>query len=108
MTSTLRGLGGLGKNETLLDVGGWRVSKCSGRPVFIFFIKENWICAMTRHHAEPNNILLTRNLSFDPDVRQCSHRLMIPMHFLWAKFENGRQIDNFRGRNMCIIPKGAH
>ena len=38
------------------------VSKRSGRPVF-FIIKENWIWAMTRHHA--NNILLTRNLHFD-------------------------------------------
>ena len=47
------------------------VSKCSGRPIFIFFIKENWICAMTTYHAEPDiNRLLTRNLHFDPDVRQ--------------------------------------
>ena len=38
----------------------------SGRPIFISFIKENWICAMTRHHA--NNILLARNLPFDSDV----------------------------------------
>ena len=29
---------------------------------FLFFIKENWICAMTRLHAEPNiSILLTRS-----------------------------------------------
>ena len=36
---------------------------------------------MTRHHAEPNiNILLTRNLFFDTDVRQWGHRLMIPLH----------------------------
>ena len=36
-----------------------------------FFIKENWICAMTRHHAESNiNILLTRNLPIDSGVRQ--------------------------------------
>ena len=33
-----------------------------------FFIKENWICAMTRHHA--NNILLPRNVPFESDVRQ--------------------------------------
>ena len=33
---------------------------------------------MTRPHAEPNiDILLTRNLSFDPDIRQLSHPLMI-------------------------------
>ena len=36
-----------------------------------FFIIENWICAMTKHHAEPNiNILLTKNLPFDYGVRQ--------------------------------------
>ena len=44
----------------LSDVGEWGVSKCSGRPVFIFFIKENWIYTMTIHHA--NNILLTKTL----------------------------------------------
>ena len=52
----------------------------------IFFVKENWICAMTRHHA--NNILLARNLSFDSDVRQWSHPLMISLHCLWAKSNN--------------------
>ena len=26
-------------------------SDCSGRPIF-FFIKGNWICDMTKHHAE--------------------------------------------------------
>ena len=37
---------------------------------------------MTRHHAGPNiNILLTRNLSFDSDVRKWSHLLMI-MNFV--------------------------
>ena len=46
--------------------GVWGVSKCSGRPIFIFFIKENWICAMTRYHADSNiNILLTKNLPID-------------------------------------------
>ena len=56
MTSTLgvRGRRVQGKNEILLDVGGWGVRECSRRPIFIFFIKENWICAMTRHHAEQN------------------------------------------------------
>ena len=57
MTYTLKE-GGRGKNEMLSDVGGWEVSECSGRPVFIFLIKENWIWAMNRHHAEPSmNIL---------------------------------------------------
>ena len=32
-------------------------SKCSGRPIFIFFYKKkNWICGMTRHHAVSNII----------------------------------------------------
>ena len=70
----------------LSHVGRWGDSKCSGSPTFIFFIKENWICAMTRHHA--NNILLARNLPFDSDVRQWSHPLMIALHCLWAKSNN--------------------
>ena len=71
MTSTWWGGGGGGdKNEILSDLGGWGVSECSGRPIFIFFY---WICAKSRHHAltEPNiDILLTRNLTFRSDVRQ--------------------------------------
>ena len=36
-----------------------------------FFIKENWICGMTRHHAESNiSILLTRNLTINSGVKQ--------------------------------------
>ena len=35
---------------------------------------------MTRHHA--NNILFAKNLSFDSDVRQESHALMIQLHCL--------------------------
>ena len=53
----------------LSDVGSGG-SKCSGRPIFIIFIRENWVCAMTRHHAESKNILLTRNLPIDSGVRQ--------------------------------------
>ena len=64
--------------------GGWGVNECSGRPIFIY-----WICVITRHHAEPNiNILVTRNLPFDSDVRQQSHTLMIPLHYLWDKSNN--------------------
>ena len=51
-----------------MRLGGGGVSECCGRPVFTFFIKENSICAMTRHHA--SNVLLARNLAFDSDVRQ--------------------------------------
>ena len=33
-----------------------------------YFYKENWLCAMTRHHTESNiNILLTRNLGQNSD-----------------------------------------
>ena len=92
-TSTLRvrGRKGVRKKWDVIARRGWRGgggegSKCSGRPIFIFFIKENWICAMTRHHA--NNVLLARNLPFDSDVRQWSHLLMISLHCLWANSNN--------------------
>ena len=42
----------------LSDVGD-KGSKCSGHPIFVIFMKENWICAMTRHHAEPDINILT-------------------------------------------------
>ena len=45
--------------------------KYSGVTNPYFFVDENWICAMIRHHAEPNiNILLTRNFPFDSDVSE--------------------------------------
>ena len=79
----------VGKNEMLFDVGRWGVSGCSGSSLFICFIKENCICAMTRHHTEPNiNILLTKNLHFDYGIREWSHPLMMPLHCLWAKSNN--------------------
>ena len=36
----------------LLDVGGEGVASVLDFQSLIFFIKENWIFAMTRHHAE--------------------------------------------------------
>ena len=55
MTSTLRGLGwGVRQKWDGRRFGG---SECSWRPIFVFFIKVNWICTMTRY-AESNNILL--------------------------------------------------
>ena len=77
----------------LSDVGEWGLRKCSGRPIFIFFIKENWICAMTRHCAEPKNTLSTKNLPFDSYFREWSHSLMILLHCLWA-----RSINRMRGQ----------
>ena len=63
--------------------------ECTGRSVFIFLLEKKWICAMRRHHTEPNSdILLTRNLPFDSDVRQWSYPLMIPLQCLWAKSNN--------------------
>ena len=55
----------------LLDVGGGGLASVLEVQSFLFFIKENWICSMTRDHTEPNiNILLRRNLLFQFDVRQ--------------------------------------
>ena len=57
--------------------------------IIIIIVKKNWSCAMTRHHAEANiNILLTRNIPFDSDVRHWSNHLVIPMHCLCAKLSN--------------------
>ena len=64
--------------------GGGLASVLDVQPYF--FILENWICTMTRHHG--NNILLARNLSFGSDVRQWSYPLMMPLYCLWAKSNN--------------------
>ena len=73
----------------LSDVGGGGLASVPDVQSLFFSIKENWTCDMTRHHAEPNiNILLTRNLTFDSDVRHGSHPLMIPLHCLWAKLND--------------------
>ena len=82
----------------LPDVGGGGLTSVLDVQSLFFFIKENWICATTRHHAEPNNILLTRNLPFESDVRQRSHTLMIPLHCLWAKSKN-----RTRGQFECDV-----
>ena len=49
---------------------------------------------MTRHHAESNNILLTRYFPIDSGVRPWSHLLMTPLHCLCAK-SNNRTSDQF-------------
>ena len=53
---------------------------------FSFFIKENWICTMIKHHAK--NILLARNLPFDSDIKQWCHLLTTPLCCLWAESNN--------------------
>ena len=62
-------MGGVDKNEMWSDVGRWGDgggSEFPWRPIFIFFIKENWVCAITRHYVELHiNILLTRNLPIE-------------------------------------------
>ena len=66
-----------------------------------FFTKENWICAMTRHKAEPNiNILLTRNLPFDSFWRQTVKPSFndISLHCLWYKSNN-----KTRGQFECEV-----
>ena len=62
-----------------------------------FLIKENWIWTKMTH---ANNIL-TRNLPFDPDVRQSSHPLMIPLHCLWASW-NYRMRGQFECDVLCF------
>ena len=84
---------------------GWGVSECSVRPIFVFFIKENWILVMTRHHA--SNIWLTRNLHFDSDVRQWNHPLMILLHCLWAK-SNYRTRGQFECDMFCFCFDFVH
>ena len=54
------------KNEMLSDIAQREVVFWTS--YLYFLVKENWVCAMTTHHA--NNILLARNLHFDFDVRQ--------------------------------------
>ena len=64
MTSTLRGMAmGVG----VIGRRGWGFSECSGRLIFIFFIKENWIWGMITDIMLI--ILLARNLSFYSDIR---------------------------------------
>ena len=69
----------------LLDVESWGLASVLNVQS-LFCIKENWICTMTRNHG--NNILLAGNLPLGSDVRQLSHRLMIPLYYLWAKSSN--------------------
>ena len=90
MTSTLKGVGWwVRQKEYIVGCRGVRESECSGCPIFIFFIKVNLICAMTRHHAELNiKLLLTRNIPIDSGVGQGSHPLTTPLHCLWAKSNN--------------------
>ena len=53
------------------------------------------------HNAEPSiNILLTRNLQSDSDIRHWSHLLMISLHYLWAK-SNNRTRGQFERDKTC-------
>ena len=55
----------------LSDAEGWGLANVPDVQSLFFLVKKNWISVMTRGHAEPNiNVLLTRNLPFDSDVRQ--------------------------------------
>ena len=72
MTSTLKNGGGACNAKIrCYRLKGAGVASVLDVQSLIFFIKENWICAITRHHAESNiSILLTRNLPIDSGVRQ--------------------------------------
>ena len=87
MTSTFKWGGRLRQKWDIIGCRGWGVASIMDVQSLFFFIKENWICAMTRHHAESNiNILLTRNLPTDSGVRKWSIPLM--MHCLCSKSNN--------------------
>ena len=90
-----RPLWGRGWGCSGLGVGG---TDCSGRSVFVFFVKENWICAMIRHTESNIDVLLTRNFPFNFDIRQWRHSLMTPLHCLWAKSNN-----RTRGQFECDV-----
>ena len=97
MTSTLR-RGEWGVRQRW-DVIGRRVWGCLARVLDVlsfFFLTENWICSMIRHHA--NNILVEKNLLFDSGIRQWSHPLMILLNFLWTKSNN-----RTRGQFECDV-----
>ena len=65
------GGGGQGKNEMLSDVGGGGLASVLDFQYLFIFTKENWISDMTKYHPGPNiDVLLTRNLPFDSDIRQ--------------------------------------
>ena len=72
MTSTLRGVGvGVKAKISFIGCRGRGLASVVDVQSLFFFIKENWICAVTRYHVEPNiNILSKRNLLFDSEVRQ--------------------------------------
>ena len=78
----------------LPEVGrGVRGSECSVCRIFIFLMKENWIYASTRHHAEWNiDILLTRNLPIASDIREWLHPLMMSSYCLGAKSNNRTRV----------------
>ena len=90
MTPTLReddGGAGRGLRQKWDVIGRGGVGLASVLDAQSYFFRKLG-CAMTRHHAESNNILLTRNLPIDSGIRQWSHPLMIPLHCLWAKSNN--------------------
>ena len=95
VTSTMRAGGGgwrLRQKWDVIERKGWGVSKCVLDIQSLFFFIKKMDYAVTRHHAEPSvYILVTRSLPFNSDVRQWSHLLMIPLHCLWAKSNNGRR-----------------
>ena len=82
---------------------GWRLARVLDVQSFFIIITENWVCAMTRNHAESNiNILLTRNLPIDSGVRQWSHPLMMQLYCLWAKLNN-RARGQFEWDVTCFV-----
>ena len=69
---------------------GWGWSNCSGCPIFIFLLKKNGF-------APWQGIMLVQKLIYywqdsELNVRQWSHSLMRPLHCLWAKSNDRKQV----------------
>ena len=97
----------------------WDVIGPTGRPIFNFFIKENGICAMTGHYAEPD--IIDRKYSFRKFSRT-SYIYHVKRGEVCLKLDiqnqgdgrildvNGQEgvrswnLDNFHGRHMFMIP----
>ena len=95
-----------GDTHMTFNLRGWVIASVLDIQ-FFFLIKENWVCAMTRHHAVPSiNILMTRCLPFESDVRWWSHSLMILwlplMAIFWIMFSFNWLVIIWRGCSFKI------
>ena len=89
MTSTLRGGGGLRWKWDVTGRKEWGVKECSGRQILTFLLKKIEFAPWPDIKLSQRLIYYWQEIFlFDSDVRQRSHTLMIPLHYLWAKSNN--------------------